>query len=223
MTRSSISPTAISEALLYRQACKAFDPDKKIADKDIQLILEAIRLSPSSYGIEPFNVIVAQDAQLRHDLKKHAAMNGSRFTASHFLIFTAKTSRAMDDYVTYMLRDSKQMNTVKATAYKAFWKHWAKKDFHLFDTPEALHQWAARQAYIALGIAMMVAAERQIDSCPIEGFALDETAETLTRYQLIDPHADRPVVMLALGYRTAHTKNPAQKQRRPLDEVVHWY
>lgn len=184
------------------------------------MIIEAIQLAPTSYGLEQFNVIVAQDAALREALKKHSGFNSERFDASHVLIFTAKTSTGIKPHIDHMLKDVKKLNLVERTAYKTYWKKWAKKSFKLFDEPSALHQWAARQAYIALGFAMLIAAERGIDSCPIEGFTVDDVAQILADFKLIDPEADQPIVMLALGYRTG--KQPA-RSRRQLDEIVKWY
>lgn len=159
-SKPTISAAEITKALDFRHACKKFDADKKISDQDMELILEAIRLTPTSYGFEQFDVIVAQDQQLRQDLKKCAPINKPRFDASHFLIFTAKTADALSDHIDHILRDVKRMNLVERTAYKTFWKQWAKNDFKLMDTPDGLHQWSAHQAYIALGFAMLVAAER---------------------------------------------------------------
>ena len=69
---------------------------------------------------------------------------------------------------------------------------------------------------------MLVAAERGIDSCPIEGFAIDQATKTLAAYQLIDPAKDLPVLMLALGYASRNDQ-PHPRSRRPLDEMVRWY
>lgn len=69
-SKPTISAAEITKALDFRRACKKFDANKKITDEDMTLILEAIRLAPTSYGFEQFDVIVAQDQQLRQDLKK---------------------------------------------------------------------------------------------------------------------------------------------------------
>lgn len=84
---------------------------------------------------------------------------------------------------------------------------------------ELLHQWAARQAYIALGNMMTVAALRGIDSQPIEGFNIAQITDILTTHNLIDPTIDRPAVMVSFGYRA--TEQPT-KIRRPIDEIVKW-
>ena len=220
MAKPNIAIKDIESALKFRRAMKSFDASKKINKEDITLILEAIRLTPTSYGFEPFNVIVAQDADFRKKLEKAAGVNAAKFTASHLLIFTAKTGEELtrkDGHIDHMLRDVAYMNVVVRTGYKTFWKKWAKTDFKIFGDNEKLHQWAARQAYIALGFAMMTAAERGIDSCAMEGFSIDKLAEILEELKLIDREKDLPVVMLALGYSN---KEPHPQTRRDINEII---
>ena len=225
MAKPNIAIKDIESALKFRRAMKSFDASKKINKEDITLILEAIRLTPTSYGFEPFNVIVAQDADFRKKLEKAAGVNAAKFTASHLLIFTAKTGEELTrkdghidhSHIDHMLRDVAYMNAVVRTGYKTFWKKWAKTDFKIFGDNEKLHQWAARQAYIALGFAMMTAAERGIDSCAMEGFSIDKLAEILEELKLIDREKDLPVVMLALGYSN---KEPHPQTRRDINEII---
>lgn len=220
MAKPNIAIKDIESALKFRRAMKSFDASKKINKEDITLILEAIRLTPTSYGFEPFNVIVAQDADFRKKLEKAAGVNAAKFTASHLLIFTAKTGEELtrkDGHIDHMLRDVAQMNAIVRTGYKTFWKKWAKTDFKIFGDNEKLHQWAARQAYIALGFAMMTAAERGIDLCAMEGFSIDKLAEILEELKLIDREKDLPVVMLALGYSN---KEPHPQTRRDINEII---
>lgn len=119
-----------------------------------------------------------------------------------------------------MLHDVKKQNSIKAAGFKTFWRYWAKKDFEILNQPAMIHQWAARQAYIALGFVLLAAAGRRIDSCPIEGFSISKLSQVLSQHQLIDPDLEKPVVMLALGYRSQR-EVPA-KTRRQLDEIVRW-
>lgn len=221
MTTPDLPPSEITNALEFRHACKAFDADRKISDSDVELIVDAIRLSPSSYGFEPWNVIVAQSEDLRNAIKTSAGSNAPRFDASHFLIFTAKTGLQItrkDGHIDHILRDIRGLDDDEASDFKTFWRKWAERDFKLISA-DIVHQWAARQAYIALGMAMLVAAERGIDSCPIEGFSIDGVRETLTERGLIDPADSSPVVMLALGYRAGEQP---EHSRRNLDEIVRW-
>ena len=221
MTTPDIPRSEIANALEFRHACKAFDASRKIPDSDVELIVDAIRLAPSSYGFEPWNVIVAQSEDLRNAVKAFAGNNAARFDASHFLIFTAKTGLQITrkgGHIDHILRDVRDLDDDEAADFKAFWNKWAERDFKLI-TADVVHQWAARQAYIALGGAMLTAAERGIDSCPIEGFSIDGVREILTERGLIDPTDSAPVVMLARGYRAG--SQPAHS-RRDLEEIVRW-
>ena len=221
MTTPDIPRSEIANALEFRHACKAFDASRKIPDSDVELIVDAIRLAPSSYGFEPWNVIVAQSEDLRNAVKAFAGNNAARFDASHFLIFTAKTGLQITrkgGHIDHILRDVRDLDDDEAADFKAFWNKWAERDFKLI-TADVVHQWAARQAYIALGGVMLAAAERGIDSCPIEGFSIDGVREILTERGLIDPTDSAPVVMLALGYRAGG--QPAHS-RRDLEEIVRW-
>ena len=196
MTTPDIPRSEIANALEFRHACKAFDASRKIPDPDVELIVDAIRLAPSSYGFEPWNVIIAQSEDLRNAVKAFAGNNAARFDASHFLIFTAKTGLQITrkgGHIDHILRDVRGLDDDEADDFKAFWTKWAERDFKLI-TADVVHQWAARQAYIALGGAMLAAAERGIDSCPIEGFSIDGVREILTERGLIDPTDSSPVV-----------------------------
>ena len=222
MTKHIISPADIQKSIEFRHACKHFDDSKKIPQADFDLLLEAARLAPSSYGFEQWNIVVVQDEQLRGEIRR--AIGGANkeklMDASHFLIFTAKTSAALDPkgkHVKHILRDIKKQNIVETAGYLAYWKNWAKNDFGLYDAPELLHEWAARQAYIALGTVMTVAAGLGIDSCPIEGFNVKKVTKILATNDVIDPAQDLPVVMLALGYRV---DPQPPRHRREMGEIV---
>ena len=221
MSKPFVLPDAIKNVLEFRHACKQFDVAKKIPSDQFQLILEAARLAPSSYGFEPWNIIVLQDENLRKKVvKTWSVSNAPRAHASHVLLFTAKTASALDtkaSHIQHILKDVKGLNMVEAAAYAKYFRHWAKKDFGLYDSPHLLHAWAARQAYIALGMVMETAAMLGIDSCAIEGYNVQKLTQVLTAENLIDPKKDLPVVMLALGYRT--DEQPPRK-RRPLSEIV---
>lgn len=215
------SPNSIRTALAWRHACKRFDPDRSIPEEDMALLLEVAQQAPSSFGLEPWNLVVVEDADLRRHLRQLARHNAAKFDASQILIFTAKTRAALvedGEHIRHMLRDVQGLNAVKATAVKTVWRLWAKCSFKLYETPEAMYQWAARQAYIALGMVLLATAQRGLDSCPMEGFNPDELATVLAEAGAIDADKEHPVVMLALGYRAQPEQPP--RHRRPLGEVI---
>jgi nitroreductase len=213
----------ILDALNFRFATKTYKLDKEIPDDEFALILEAARLSPSSYGFEPWDIIVVQDRKIRDEFLDAGTWGakGTLATASHFVVMTAKTGEALGTHserITHVLKDVKKSSSENVEGMINKYLDWQKNDFGL-ETPELLHQWAARQAYIALGNMMTVAALRGIDSQPIEGFNIANITDILAEHGAIDPRADLPVVMVSFGYRDMEQP---EKTRRPIDETVHW-
>lgn len=212
----------IKKAFEFRHATKTFDPTKKLSEADFNLILESARLSPSSFGFEPWNLIVVQNSELREELRQNAwGAQGTLPTASHFIVITAKTSEALGPqgkHIDHIFKTVKHYTDEQRNIQsKQGFYNWARNDFRLFDTPQLLHQWAARQSYLALGNMMTTAALRGIDSCPIEGFNIEKVNHVLQAHDLIDTDTDLVVAMVAFGYRS--TDQP-EKTRRPLSEIV---
>lgn len=219
----SIAKEDILEAFNRRFATKKFDTKKKVPADEFDLVLQSARLSPTSFGFEPWDLIVVQDPAIREEMRRAGTWgaHGTLPTASHFVILTAKTGPALaanGAHLTHILTDIKNTPAEGVRGMTAKYDEWLRDDFEL-TTPELLHQWAARQAYIALGNMMTVAAMREIDSCPIEGFNIGKIADVLVGHGLLDSKTDLPVVMVAFGYRD-HEQPP--KTRRPLDEIVQW-
>ena len=219
----TLSNQDIITTFTNRFTAKKFDPSRTISDEDWNTLLEAARLSPTSFGFEPWNIIVVQDVALRETLRNSGVWGaqGTLPTASHFIIFTAKTGEALTptgEHITRILTTVKHMPAEAQQGLIERFTHFLDKDFAL-TTPTLRHQWAARQAYIALGNMLTVAALRGIDSQPIEGFDIERVTAILTERGLIDPAIDRPVVMASFGYRDMDI---TPKTRRPLNEVVTW-
>ncbi|QQS18644.1 NAD(P)H-dependent oxidoreductase [Candidatus Saccharibacteria bacterium] len=221
MDDDMVSKDHIQTAFNFRHAAKRFDGTKKIPDSEFELLLEVARLSPSSFGLEPWNIIVVNDDSFRKELLPWCwGAQGQLPTASHFVIFTAKTSAAMlpdAPYAKHALQTVRGLSETEAGEYVAFYKKWLTEDYGRLEAPQLLHEWAARQAYIALGNMMTVAAMRGIDSCAIEGFKIEKVSQLLEARQCIVPKQDLPVVMLALGYRI---DPPKPKARRVLNQIV---
>ncbi|ADN75481.1 nitroreductase [Ferrimonas balearica DSM 9799] len=221
----------ILDAFHFRHATKVFNPDRKISDDEFNTILEAARLSPSSFGFEPWQILVVQSPEKRELFRDFAwgangAFNGTAGqlgTASHFLIFLAHTDSTMkhnSDYLQRFMKEVKQLpEEVIGFINQAFQK-FQEHDFHIEGTRQ-ITDWSAKQAYIAMGNVMSVAAMLGIDSCPIEGFEVDKTAEVLEQHFGIDPKQYQPAVMVALGYRADEPQFP--KTRRSMDQIVSYF
>jgi nitroreductase len=212
----------ILAAFHYRHACKEFDPNKKIPKEDFEFILETARLSPSSFGLEPWHFVVVQDPELREDLKENAWGAPKKLdTASHYVIGLTMKSPLMkwdSDYIQDFMVNVQEHPEEVRKARSKFIEQFQKSDFDLSDDRK-LFDWASKQSYIALGNMMTAAAMIGIDSCPIEGFK-QETTEAILRDKLdIDTDQFGISYMVAFGYRMVE---PRPKTRRPMEDVVSW-
>ncbi len=218
----------ISEELFkawnFRHACKSFDPQFKIPAEDFNTILEAGRLSPSSFGFEPWHFLVIQNQELREQLKPLCwGAQGQLPTASHFMIILARKAAAMDpkgDYVQKtILNDTKHMPEDISKMYVEFFTNFMKNDFTYEGNDRAKFEWAARQCYIALGNMLTAAALLGYDSCPMEGFNKAEVEKLLAEKSLLDENIFGVAVMAAFGKRE---HEPREKTRRSQAQMIQW-
>ncbi|QYR21061.1 NAD(P)H-dependent oxidoreductase [Paenibacillus sp. sptzw28] len=213
----------ILAAYRFRHACKEFDSTKKISDDDFEFILETGRLSPSSFGFEPWQFIVLQNPQLREQLIPYA--EGARKqlpTCSHYIIMLSRKKSEMvadSEYTRMIMNNVKGMPEETVKYLTAFYNNFLQTDFALIDNERAMFEWASRQTYIALGNMMTAAAQIGIDSCPIEGFNKEGLERILAENGLIDLNRLGVSCMVAFGYRL---QEPRPKTRRPIDQVVQW-
>ena len=220
----------ILEAYNFRHATKVFDADRTIPEGEFETILETARLSPSSFGMEPWQLLVVQNLDKRELFRDFAwgangttnGTAGQLGTASHFCIFLAHTGATMthhSDYQQKHMKEVKQLpDDIIGFINDAFQK-FQENDFHI-EGDRQISDWSARQAYIALGNMMTTAALMGIDSCPIEGFEMDKTIAVLEKHFGIDPQVYKPAVMVAFGYRADGPMFP--KTRRTMGDVVSW-
>lgn len=219
-----ITKQNIIDAYKFRHACKLFDKDRIIPKEDFEFILETGRLSPSSFGFEPWRFMVVQDKNLRETLKANAWGAPAKLdTASHFVLGLTMKPEKMGWNSEYLQNFMKNVMILPEDVIKMrtqFFKIFQESDFDLNDDRK-LFDWASKQCYIALGNMMTSAAMIGIDSCPIEGFKQKETEEVLKNSFGIDTSKYGLSYMVAFGYRSPETVQPP-KTRRNVDEVVIW-
>lgn len=167
---------ALRESLLWRYAVKTFDPAKKLSEGQLDALLDAIRLAPSSYGLQPYKVVVVTSPELRAKLRAHARDQAQVTDASHLLVFCAR--RMIDEAHVRAFADltAKERGLTPekhASFLQAMLGSMTKK------APEEHHPWARSQAYIALGFLLFAAAHLKIDACPMEGFDAAKVTEDL--------------------------------------------
>jgi nitroreductase len=208
---------SLLDKLKWRYATKKMDPSKEVPAEKVDAILEAIRLTASSSGLQPYELIVITNKDLREKIKA-IANNQSQITdCSHLIVFAA-----WDHYTEQRINDAfdmtEQVRNFKNDAGVAY-RQMLLKNYPARD-PEVNFTHTAKQAYIGLGTALIAAAEAEVDATPMEGFdpkALDEILG-------LKEKGLRSVVMLPLGYRKADEDwlLNLKKVRRPSEQFVSW-
>jgi nitroreductase len=187
-------------ALEWRYATKVFDADKKIPANVWTALEKALVLTPTSYGLQPYHFLIVQDPAKRAALLPHSWGQKQVVDCSHFLVLTARTEMTEADVTRFIARIS-AVRGIPAESISGY------RDMMVSDVVNGprgkiAHEWAARQAYIALGNLMTAAAMVGVDACPMEGLNPVEYDKILglagTGY--------KTVVALALGYRAASDK-----------------
>lgn len=212
----------ILKAFQFRHACKEFDPTKKIPKEDFEFILETARLSPSSFGFEPWHFVVVQNKELRELLKENAWGAPKKLdTASHFVLgltMKAPLTKWNSEYIQNFMKNVQHLTDEVIKGKGKFYEDFQKSDFDLTDDRK-LFDWATKQNYIALANMMTAAAMIGIDSCPIEGFKQKETEKILEENFGIDTKKFGLSYMVAFGYRITE---PREKTRRTIEQVITW-
>lgn len=182
----------IVDALNWRYATKRMN-GKKIPKDSLDNILEAIRLAPSSFGLQPYSIIVIENTELMKKIQPIADMQPQVIEASVLLVFAAwenVTNQKINEFITLVSTTrnvSEDSLKHKKEAMQALLKNTAKDNFN----------WAAKQAYIGLGIGLVAATLEKIDTSPMEGFTPKDLDEILNLKEM----GLRSVALLALGYR----------------------
>jgi len=197
--------------LKWRYAVKKYS-EELISENKIDQIIEAINLTASSCGIQPYRLIVVTNPEIREKLAE-GSFNSQIKASSHLLVFAAFnkiTSEYIADYVA-MMEEQRNMEIGGLNDFKdVLISHFSTQ------TPEQNAIWSSKQSYIGLGTALIAAAELKVDATPMEGFNPETFNEVLglTEKNL---HAS---VILSLGYRDAENDYLASmsKVRLPIDE-----
>lgn len=184
------------DLLNWRYATKQMQADRVVPADKLERILEAIRLSASSSGLQPYQVLVVTQPELKQQIRA-VAWNQSQVTdCSHLLVFAA-----WDNYTAERINQMFDLVNLERGFKNEGWEAYRQKLLAHYPARPAEQNFehAARQAYIGLGSALIAAAEEQIDATPMEGF---EPAEVDKILQL-DKLNLKSVLLLPLGYRAA--------------------
>lgn len=186
--------TDLLQALQWRYATKKMNPAKAVPQEKVERILEAVRLTASSSGLQPYEVFVITNPALREQIKPHAWNQGQVTDSSHLLVFAA-----WDNYTAERINHMFDLVNAERGVKNEGWEAYRQQLLNTYPQrdAESNYQHAARQAYIGVGTALIAAAAEQVDSTPMEGFDPAKVDEILG----LRARGLRSVVMLPLGYR----------------------
>ncbi|MFT2089925.1 NAD(P)H-dependent oxidoreductase [Paraglaciecola sp. 2405UD69-4] len=203
------------ENLQWRYATKKMDPTKPVSQEKVDYILEAIRLSASSSGLQPYEVIVVTNPDIRKQIVPHAWNQAQITDGSHLLVFAA-----WDDYTAERINYMFDLVNEKRGFKNEGWENYRQMLLSTYPERDAdtNFEHAARQAYIGLGSALIAAAEMKVDSTPMEGFVPEEVDKILN----LKERGLKSVLLLPLGYRadSGDWLVDLQKVRRETDEFI---
>jgi len=205
----------LHQKLEWRYATKKMNPTKVVPQEKVERILEAARLAPTSSGLQPFEIIVVTNKEVREQIKPKAWGQGQITDCSHLLVFAA-----WDNYTAERINMMFDLTNAQRGSTNEGWENYRQMLLGTYPARDAQTNFehAARQAYIGLGAALIAAAFEEVDSTPMEGFdpkALDEILNLSAR-------GLRSVAILPLGYREEDKDwlVNLKKVRRPRDQFV---
>lgn len=183
----------LTDYMGWRYATKKMNPSIPVPAEKVEAIIEAVRMAPTSSGLQPFELFVITNNDLRAKIAEAAYGQAQITEGSHLLVFAA-----WDNYTAERIDEVVQMNVdLRGDSPTLRGYYDFLKGNYLARDPEINYAHAARQAYIAVGFALMAAAEQEVDSTPMEGFDTDAVDAILG----LRERGLRSVVLLPLGYR----------------------
>lgn len=201
------------ESLQWRYATKKFDPALKIETKQLDTIKEAIRLAPSSLGLQPYKVIQVVDPEVRKKLRE-VSWGQSAVTDADVLLVFCNMTEVPDSYlvhITDLMQKERNMTDEAKNQYLDFVRGYMNAL-----SPEELKLWSGEDCYIAASVAMTACAEMRIDCCPIGGFSPSEYDKILN----LSAQKLNAALVLPIGYRASDDAYQyAAKVRKPMNEL----
>lgn len=203
-----ITPQDTLNALNTRYAVKKFDSSKKLSDEHIELLEETLRLTPSSFGFEPWKFLFITDPDVRQKLFEFSPKNPQVVDAPLLIVLCAKNHVGNNDVVDLVERTMKirqveigVLSGFKKGLYRYVWARniniWLLGIMEIISGTKVFRQWETKQVYVALGNLLTVCAYHKIDTAPMEGF--NQQAYKTILSEKIEGYS--PVILCAVGYR----------------------
>jgi nitroreductase/dihydropteridine reductase len=207
--------TSLIDHLQWRYAAKKLNPQRPVPQPLVDRIVEAARLAPTSSGLQPFELISVTNPEVRAKIREIAWNQAQITDGSHLPVFAA-----WDNYTAERINHMFDLTNAVRGFKNEGWENYRQMLLATYPQRDAEVNYAhaARQAYIAMGVALMAAAEAQVDSTPMEGFDPAKLDDILG----LRARGLRSVVIMPLGYRQEEGDWLAKlaKVRRPLDQFL---
>lgn len=205
---------SLKQALHWRYATKRFDPSRSIPAETWAALEQALILSPSSFGLQPWKFLVVTATEVRRALVPQSWGQTQPVESSHFVVFAARTTVTVD-YIDHFLARTVELRGGNVEALAGYRGMMVNSLTHRSEAE--LTQWATHQVYIALGQFMAAAAVLGVDTCPMEGLVPTEYDKILG----LEGSGYKTVVACAAGYRSSDDKYATlAKVRFPASELV---
>lgn len=212
---SNMTNEQLLAALNWRYATKFFDETKKIPADVWQTLERSLILTPTSYGLQPYHFIVMTDDAKRAELLAHSWRQKQVVQCSHYVVFTARKKMTEAD-IDHWIQHLSDVRKVPVDSLKEYRGMMIGDVVHGLRS-KVVHEWAARQTYIALGNLMTCAAMLGVDACPMEGFVPQEYDRVLG----LENTGYASVVNCALGYRSDKDRSASlPKVRYEASELI---
>jgi nitroreductase len=197
----------------WRYATKKFDASKIINTEDLNILKEAIRLSTSSYGLQPYKIIIVENPELRAQIQPAAWGQAQIVDASHLIVF-ANEIEISDEFIDSYVENISATRNVPLESLAGY-SGFMKSKIVTLDQ-DSKNNWSSKQTYLALGNLLNVAAELRIDVTPMEGFVPEQVNEILGLTKL----GLNACLLATVGYR--HNDDDSQhfkKVRKSQEEL----
>ena len=217
MSNAPLSSEQVLEQLHWRYATKKFDSNQKISEANWKTLEQSLVLSPSSFGLQPWQFFVVRNPEIRQKLLEPSWGQKPVVDASHLVVFAIKKNldiNYVDRYIKRMA-EVQQVPVEKLEGFSNMVKGYLKEP----PFPLDVNKWAAKQTYLALGVFLSCAAMLEIDTVAMEGFIPSKYDEILG----LDAKGYSAVVLCAAGYRADDDKHASDpKVRFPTEQIVQY-
>ncbi len=204
---------SIVDDMNWRYATKEFDSSKKLSKEQLDGVLESLRLSTSSFGLQTWKFLVIENDSIRKELLEHSWNQKQVVEASHVLVLCIPTDFGAD-HIQRFIESTAQVRGETLESLDGYKK--MMEGFVSRKDETALNIWMTNQVYISLGHLLTACAAMKIDACPMEGFISKEYDRILG----LEEKNLKSVLVCPIGFRSENDKYAtAPKVRFPREEL----